>query len=32
MFAGDDDTDLDGFGAVAQLELGVRIAVASTEG
>ena len=32
MFAGDDDTDLDGFGAVAQLEHGVRIAVASTEG
>jgi trehalose 6-phosphate phosphatase len=32
MFAGDDDTDLDGFGAMAQLELGVRIAVASPEG
>ena len=32
MFAGDDDTDLDGFGAMAQLELGVRIAVASSEG
>ena len=32
MFAGDDDTDLDGFGAMEQLELGVRIAVASPEG
>ena len=32
MFAGDDDTDLDGFGAMEQLELGVRIAVASQEG
>jgi trehalose 6-phosphate phosphatase len=32
MFAGDDDTDLDGFGAMAQLELGIRIAVASSEG
>lgn len=32
LFAGDDLTDLDGFGAMEQLELGVKIAVASPEG
>jgi trehalose 6-phosphate phosphatase len=32
MFAGDDLTDLDGFGAMEQLELGVKVAVASAEG
>lgn len=32
MFAGDDLTDLDGFGAMEQLDLGVKIAVASPEG
>jgi trehalose 6-phosphate phosphatase len=32
LFAGDDDTDLDGFGAMDELELGVKIAVASEEG
>lgn len=31
MYAGDDTTDLDAFGALARLELGVRVAVASTE-
>ena len=32
LYAGDDTTDLDGFAAVAELELGVRVAVASPEG
>ncbi len=32
LFAGDDTTDLDAFGALAGLELGVRVAVASPEG
>ncbi len=32
LYAGDDTTDLDAFAAVAELELGVRVAVASTEG
>ncbi|MGE5690322.1 MAG: trehalose-phosphatase [Pseudomonadota bacterium] len=32
MFAGDDLTDLDGFGAMEQLEHGVKVAVASAEG
>lgn len=32
LFAGDDLTDLDGFGAMEQLELGVKVAVASPEG
>jgi trehalose 6-phosphate phosphatase len=32
LFAGDDLTDLDGFGAMEQLPLGVKIAVASAEG
>jgi trehalose 6-phosphate phosphatase len=32
LFAGDDDTDLDGFGAMDELDLGVKIAVASEEG
>ena len=32
LFAGDDTTDRDGFEAVAGLELGVRVAVASDEG
>lgn len=32
LYAGDDTTDLDGFGALEELELGVRVAVASTEG
>jgi trehalose 6-phosphate phosphatase len=32
LYAGDDTTDLDGFAAVAGLELGVRVAVASPEG
>jgi trehalose 6-phosphate phosphatase len=32
LYAGDDTTDLDGFAAVADLELGVRVAVASPEG
>ncbi len=32
LYAGDDTTDLDGFRAVEQLELGVRIAVTSQEG
>jgi trehalose 6-phosphate phosphatase len=32
LYAGDDTTDLDAFAAVAPLELGVRVAVASPEG
>ena len=32
LFAGDDTTDLDGFRALDDLELGVRIAIASDEG
>jgi trehalose 6-phosphate phosphatase len=32
LYAGDDTTDLDAFEAVAELELGVRVAVASAEG
>jgi trehalose-phosphatase len=32
LYAGDDTTDLDAFNAVAGLELGVRVAVASPEG
>jgi trehalose 6-phosphate phosphatase len=32
LFAGDDTTDLDAFGALDSLELGVRVAVASPEG
>jgi len=32
LYAGDDTTDLDAFRAVAELELGVRVAVASSEG
>lgn len=32
MFAGDDLTDLDGFGAMEQLDHGVKVAVASAEG
>ena len=32
LFAGDDTTDLDAFSALAGLELGVRVAVASEEG
>jgi trehalose 6-phosphate phosphatase len=32
LYAGDDTTDLDAFAAVAGLELGVRVAVASPEG
>ena len=32
LYAGDDTTDLDAFAAVATLELGVRVAVASPEG
>ncbi|MDQ3065985.1 MAG: trehalose-phosphatase [Actinomycetota bacterium] len=32
LYAGDDTTDLDAFGAVAGLSLGVRVAVASPEG
>jgi trehalose 6-phosphate phosphatase len=32
LYAGDDTTDLDAFRAVAELELGVRVAVASAEG
>jgi trehalose 6-phosphate phosphatase len=32
LYAGDDTTDLDGFAAVAQAELGIRVAVASAEG
>ena len=31
LFAGDDTTDLDAFAALAELELGVRVAVASAE-
>jgi trehalose 6-phosphate phosphatase len=32
LYAGDDTTDFDGFAAVAELELGIRVAVASPEG
>ena len=32
LYAGDDTTDLDAFAAVGELELGVRVAVASAEG
>jgi trehalose-phosphatase len=32
LYAGDDTTDLDAFGALDGLELGVRVAVASAEG
>jgi trehalose 6-phosphate phosphatase len=32
LYAGDDTTDLDAFTAVGELELGVRVAVASAEG
>lgn len=32
LYAGDDTTDLDAFAALEPLELGVRVAVASTEG
>jgi trehalose 6-phosphate phosphatase len=32
LYAGDDTTDLDAFAALAALELGVRVAVASAEG
>jgi trehalose 6-phosphate phosphatase len=32
LYAGDDTTDLDAFGALDGLELGVRVAVASPEG
>ena len=32
LYAGDDTTDLDAFAAVGALELGVRVAVASSEG
>jgi trehalose 6-phosphate phosphatase len=32
LYAGDDRTDLDAFGALQELELGVRVAVASDEG
>ena len=32
LFAGDDDTDLDAFEAMEQLELGVKVAVTSDEG
>jgi len=32
LYAGDDTTDLDAFVAVGELELGVRVAVASVEG
>jgi trehalose-phosphatase len=32
LYAGDDTTDLDAFAALEQLELGVRVAVASPEG
>jgi trehalose 6-phosphate phosphatase len=32
LYAGDDSTDLDAFGALEGLELGVRVAVASAEG
>jgi trehalose 6-phosphate phosphatase len=32
LYAGDDTTDLDGFRALDELELGVRVAVASPEG
>jgi len=32
LYVGDDTTDLDGFSALEGLELGIRVAVASTEG
>jgi trehalose 6-phosphate phosphatase len=32
LYAGDDTTDLDAFRALEELELGVRVAVASSEG
>jgi trehalose-6-phosphatase len=32
LYAGDDTTDLDGFTALARLELGIRVAVVSAEG
>jgi trehalose 6-phosphate phosphatase len=32
LYAGDDTTDLDAFAAVGELELGIRVAVASVEG
>jgi trehalose 6-phosphate phosphatase len=32
LYAGDDSTDLDAFAAIAALELGIRVAVASPEG
>ena len=32
LYAGDDTTDLDAFAAVETLELGVRVAVTSSEG
>jgi len=32
LYAGDDTTDLDAFAALTQLELGIRVAVASSEG
>jgi trehalose 6-phosphate phosphatase len=32
LYAGDDTTDLDAFEALEELELGVRVAVASAEG
>jgi trehalose 6-phosphate phosphatase len=32
LYAGDDTTDLDAFAALADLELGVRVAIASAEG
>jgi len=32
LYAGDDTTDLDAFAALGHLEIGVRVAVASTEG
>jgi trehalose 6-phosphate phosphatase len=32
LYAGDDTTDLDAFEALEELELGIRVAVASTEG
>ena len=32
LYAGDDTTDLDAFAALEQIELGIRVAVLSTEG
>jgi trehalose-6-phosphatase len=32
LYAGDDTTDLDAFAALEDLELGIRVAVASAEG